>query len=76
MEHLGVRTYLHYPIAGYPHNTGLIVSDGGYGKNDYIETSRPLVVVTAPGPRQRQDGRLPLPALHDYKRGIKALRQV
>ena len=49
MEHLGVQTCLHYPIAGYPHNTGLIVSDGGYGKNDYIETSRPLVVVTAPG---------------------------
>ena len=50
MEHLGVRTYRHYPIAGYPHNTTLIVSDEGYGKNDYIETQRPLVVVTAPGP--------------------------
>ena len=50
MEHLGVKTYLHYPIAGYPHNTGLIVSDDGYGKNDYIETQRPLVVGTAPGP--------------------------
>jgi len=44
MEHLGVKTYLHYPIPGYPHNISLIVSDDGYGKNDYIETQRPLVV--------------------------------
>ena len=47
---LGVRTFRHYPIAGYPHNVELIVSEAGYGRNDYIETSRPLVVVTAPGP--------------------------
>ena len=47
---LGLRTYLHYPIAGYPYDIDHIVSDEGYGKNDFIETSRPLVVVTAPGP--------------------------
>ena len=47
---LGVPVYRHYPIAGYPHNVELIVSDEGYGRNEYIETSRPLVVVTAPAP--------------------------
>ena len=50
LEELGVRVYLHYPIEGYPHNISLIVSDEGFGRNDYVETSRPLVVVTAPGP--------------------------
>ena len=50
LENLGVRVYKHYPIADYPSNIPLIVSDDGYGKNDYIETSRPVVVVTAPGP--------------------------
>ena len=50
LEDLGMKVFLHYPIAGYPNNVSLIVSDEGYGKNDYIETSRPLVVVTAPGP--------------------------
>ena len=47
---LGVRSYRHYPIAGYPSDVAHIVSDDGLGKNDYIETSRPIVVVTAPGP--------------------------
>ena len=50
LKALGLRVYRHYPIAGYPSNVSLIVSDEGYGKNDYIETTRPLVVVTAPGP--------------------------
>ena len=50
LDALGVRTFRHYPIAGYPHNVELIVSEEGYGRNDYIETSRPLVVVTAPDP--------------------------
>ena len=72
MEHLGVQTCLHYPIAGYPHNTGLIVSDGGYGKNDYIETSRPLVVVTAPGPGSGKMAVCLSQLYHDYKRGIAA----
>ena len=64
LEKLGLKVYRHYPIQGYPSNVSLIVSEEGYGKNDYIETSRPLVVVTAPGPsRQREDGCLPVPAL-------------
>ena len=72
MENLGVRTYLHYPIPGYPHNTGFIVSDEGYGKNDYIETSRPLVVVTAPGPGSGKMAVCLSQLYHEYKRGIKA----
>lgn len=50
LERLGITTYYHYTIEGYPHNVELIDSDEGYGKNDYVETTRPLVVVTAPGP--------------------------
>ncbi len=50
LESLGVRVYRHYPIEGYPSDIAKIVSDNGYGKNEYIETTRPLVVVTAPGP--------------------------
>lgn len=50
LSRLGIRTYVHYTIEGYPHNVELIDSDEGYGKNDYVETTRPLVVVTAPGP--------------------------
>lgn len=50
LEKLGIKVYRHYVIPGYPSNVPFIVSDEGYGKNDYIETSRPLVVVTAPGP--------------------------
>ena len=50
LETLGIKVYKHYPIEGYPSNLKLIVSDEGYGKNDYIETERELVVVTAPGP--------------------------
>ncbi|MEA5026830.1 MAG: DUF1846 domain-containing protein [Erysipelotrichaceae bacterium] len=50
LERLSIRTYLHYPIIGYPADVALIVSDDGYGRNEYIQTSRPLIVVTAPGP--------------------------
>ena len=50
LEKLGIRVYKLYLIPGYPSNTSFIVSDEGYGKNDYIETTRPLVVITAPGP--------------------------
>lgn len=50
LERKNVKVYLHYAIEGYPSNIPLIVSDEGYGKNEYIETTRPLVVVTAPGP--------------------------
>ncbi|PWM34607.1 MAG: DUF1846 domain-containing protein [Clostridiales bacterium] len=72
MEALGVRTYIHYPIPGYPANIPLIVSDEGYGKNEYIETTRPLVVVTAPGPGSGKMATCLSQLYHEYKRGVKA----
>ena len=69
---LGVRTYRHYPIAGYPHNVDLIVSDQGYGRNEYVETSRPLVVVTAPGPGSGKMATCLSQLYHEHKRGIEA----
>ena len=63
LESLGIKVYRHYPIEGYPSNIPYIVSDEGYGKNDYIETSRSLIVVTAPRAGKRQDGNLSFPAL-------------
>jgi len=50
LERLDIRSYIHYLIDGYPHDVKLIASDEGFGKNDYVETTRPLVIVTAPGP--------------------------
>ena len=50
LERLGIKSYVHYLIDGYPHSVKLIASDDGFGKNDYVETSRELVIVTAPGP--------------------------
>ncbi len=50
LERMGIKTYYHYTIEGYPHNVDLIDSDMGFGRNDYVETTRPLVIVTAPGP--------------------------
>ena len=70
LETLGMKVYLHYPIAGYPANLPLIVSDEGYGKNQYIETTRPLVVVTAPGPGSGKMATCLSQLYHDYKRGI------
>ena len=69
---LGIRCYRHYPIAGYPSDVQHIVSDEGLGKNDYVETSRPLVVVTAPGPGSGKMATCLSQLYHDYKRGIKA----
>ena len=69
---LGVRTYRHYPIAGYPHNVDLIVSDQGYGRNEYVETSRPLVVVTAPGPGSCKMATCLSQLYHEHKRGVRA----
>ena len=70
LEQYGVKTYYHYPIKGYPSNNGkLIISDDGFGKNDYIETTRPLVVVTAPGPGSGKMATLPLPALSRKEEG-------
>ena len=50
LEKLGLRVYRHYPIAGYPYNVSDIISEEGFGRNEYVQTERPLVVVTAPGP--------------------------
>lgn len=69
---LGIRCYRHYPIAGYPSDVVHIVSDEGLGKNDYIETSRPLVVVTAPGPGSGKMAVCLSQLYHDHKRGITA----
>ena len=72
LNNLGVKTYRHYPIEGYPTNVKKIVSDAGYGKNEYIETSKPLVVVTAPGPGSGKMATCLSQLYHDHKRGIKA----
>ena len=69
---LGVDVYMHYPIAGYPSNVSLIVSDEGYGKNEYIKTTRPLVVVTAPGPGSGKMATCLSQLYHEYKRGVGA----
>ena len=69
---LGVRSYRHYPIAGYPSNVAHIVSDDGLGKNDYIETSRPIVVVTAPGPGSGKMATCLSQLYHENKRGVRA----
>ncbi|MBR5084268.1 MAG: DUF1846 domain-containing protein [Prevotella sp.] len=50
LQRMGIKTYIHYLIEGYPHNVALIASDNGFGKNEFVETERPLVIVTAPGP--------------------------
>ena len=72
LKALGLRVYRHYPIAGYPSNLPLIVSDAGYGRNQYIETSRPLVVVTAPGPGSGKMATCLSQLYHEQKRGVKA----
>ena len=69
---LGIRSYLHYPIKGYPHNINDIVSEEGYGRNDYIETSRPLVVVTAPGPGSGKMATCLSQLYHDFQLGISS----
>ena len=72
LESLGVKVYRHYSIEGYPSNIAKIVSDEGYGKNEYIETTRELVVVTAPGPGSGKMATCLSQLYHDHKRGIKA----
>lgn len=69
---LGVKAYYHYLIEGYPTNVELIDSDQGFGRNDYVVTSRPLVVVTAPGPGSGKMAVCLSQLYNDYKRGIKA----
>ncbi len=72
LERLGIRTYFHYTIDGYPTNVSLIDSDEGFGKNDYVETTRPLIVVTAPGPGSGKMAVCLSQLYHDNKRGIRA----
>lgn len=72
LEKLNIKTYLHYTIKGYPSNVALIDSDDGFGKNDYVETTRPLVVVTAPGPGSGKMAVCLSQLYQDNKRGIKA----
>lgn len=72
LKALGLKVYRHYIIPGYPSNVPLILSDEGYGKNDYIETVKPLVVVTAPGPGSGKMATCLSQLYHEAKRGIKA----
>ncbi|MHA7860008.1 DUF1846 domain-containing protein [Tessaracoccus sp. Y36] len=70
LERLGLKVYRHYPIKGYPNDIPLIVSENGYGRNEYIETTRDVVVVTAPGPGSGKMATCLSQLYHDHKRGI------
>ena len=72
LNSLGIRTFRHYKIPGYPNDVARIVSDECYGKNDYIETQRPLVVITAPGPGSGKMATCLSQLYHEHKRGVKA----
>ncbi len=72
LERYGVRVYYHYSIEGYPSNVSAIVSEDGFGKNDYIETTRPLVVITAPGPGSGKMATCLSQLYHEHKRGVSA----
>ena len=72
LTNLNITSYLHYPIEGYPGNIDHIVSDDGYGRNEYIETTKPLVVVTAPGPGSGKMATCLSQLYHENKRGLKA----
>ncbi len=72
LESFGVKVFLHYPIEGYPYDVKYIVSDEGFGKNEYIETERPLVVMTAPGPGSGKMATCLSQLYHENKRGVKA----
>ena len=72
LKNLGIKTYRHYSSPEYPTNIPLIVSEEGFGKNDYIQTSRPVVVVTAPGPGSGKMATCLSQLYHDHERGIKA----
>ena len=72
LERLGIKVYYHYTIEGYPHNVALIDSDEGFGRNDYVETSRPLVIVTAPGPGSGKMAVCLSQLYQENRRGVKA----
>ena len=72
LERLGITTYYHYTIDGYPHNVALIDSEEGFGRNDYVVTTRPLVIVTAPGPGSGKMAVCLSQLYNEHKRGIRA----
>ncbi len=72
LERRGVKVYLHYPIEGYPANVDLIVSYQGFGKNEYIETTKPIVVITGPGPGSGKLSTCLSQLYHEHKRRINA----
>ena len=72
LESLGIKAYYHYTIEGYPNNVALIDSDEGFGKDDYVETTRPLVIVTAPGPGSGKMAVCLSQLYNEHKRGINA----
>ncbi len=72
LDRMGIRTYCHYTIEGYPNNVALIDSDEGFGRNDYIETTRPLVIVTAPGPGSGKMAVCLSQLYNENKRGVEA----
>ncbi len=72
LERLGIKVYYHRIIEGYPNNVALIDSEDGFGRNDYVETVRPLVVVTAPGPGSGKMAVCLSQLYHENKRGVKA----
>ncbi len=72
MERLGVKVYYHYTIDGYPSNVSLIASDEGFGRNDYVETTRPLVIITAPGPGSGKMAVCLSQLYNEHKRGVEA----
>lgn len=72
LELLGVKVYRHYPIEGYPYDIDHIMSDNGFGKNDYIETTRPLILVTAPGPGSGKMATCLSQLYQEHQRGIRA----
>ncbi len=72
LNRLGIRVYKHYPIEGYPQNPQLIVSDDGFGKNEFVETTRPLVVVTAPGPGSGKLAVCLSQVYQEFRHGVRA----
>ena len=72
LESMGIKTYYHYTIEGYPNNVALIDSDDGFGKDDYVETTRPLVIVTAPGPGSGKMAVCLSQLYNEHKRGVNA----
>lgn len=72
LERMGIKSYVHYLIDGYPHNVSLIASEEGFGKNDYVRTERPLVIVTAPGPGSGKMAVCLSQLYNEHKRGVEA----